>query len=111
MKSVSPFLLLAGLAGSLSVKAQPAVDGPAKPSRLGLCVSCHGADGRSSTPGTPHLAGQDQTYLLLAMQQYRDGGRAHAPMRSIINAVPRAELEQLAAYYAALPAQGAEPAP
>lgn len=99
------------MVGASTVKAQPPADGSAKPGRLGLCVACHGADGRSTTPGTPHLAGQDETYLLRAMQQYRDGGREHAPMRSIINAVPRAELAQLAAYYAALPAQGAEPAP
>jgi cytochrome c553 len=110
MKIVSPLFLLAGMLGSPTVKAQPAGEAPPKPSRLGLCVACHGVDGRSTTPGTPHLAGQDQTYLRLAMQQYRDGGRDHATMRSILNAVPRAELDQLAAYYAALPAQGKESA-
>lgn len=35
------------------------------PRAIGMCASCHGPTGRSALKGTPHIAGQDEEYLVL----------------------------------------------
>jgi cytochrome c553 len=77
---------------------------PAKPARLGLCASCHGESGRALMKGTPHLAGQDLDYLKSALAAYRSGARDVAVMRAAVGALSLAELDDLAAWYAAQPA-------
>jgi cytochrome c553 len=38
------------------------------------CFNCHGSNGKSST-AIPSLAGQDKTYFVTAMKDFRDGKR------------------------------------
>lgn len=38
-----------------------------------LCAECHEQEGRHQDRDTPRIAGQAPQYLLLSMQQYRDG--------------------------------------
>lgn len=71
------------------------------PPSLGMCASCHGPTGRSALRGTPHIAGQDEEYLILAMLQYRDGYRPHAAMRAVIGSLSEREIRELARWYAA----------
>jgi cytochrome c553 len=73
---------------------------PARPVKLGQCVACHGDNGRSRIPGTPHLAGQDGTYLGNALRAYRSGQRQAAPMNSIANTLQPADIAALAKWYA-----------
>lgn len=87
------------LAGVLCV---PALAAP-RPAKLGLCVACHGDDGVSRAPGTPHLAGQDRIYLARALGDYRGGKRQHVPMTSLANALQPADIEAMAAWYASQP--------
>lgn len=79
---------------------------PAKPAKLGQCVACHGEDGRSRIPGTPHLAGQDETYLVAAMAAYRSGTRRAVPMNSIANTLQPRDVATLARWYARQAAGG-----
>ena len=78
-----------------------AAQAPEKPARLGLCASCHGERGRAIMKGTPHLAGQDLDYLKTALAAYRSGARDVAVMRAAVGALSVAELDALAAWYAA----------
>ncbi|HEX5755354.1 MAG TPA: cytochrome C, partial [Arenimonas sp.] len=55
------FALAALFAMPMDASAVPASQ--EKPAKLGLCVACHGVDGRSRAPGTPHINGQDRLYL------------------------------------------------
>jgi cytochrome c553 len=71
------------------------------------CKSCHGLDGKGVAPGIPHLAGQSEAYLQLALREYREGKRHHAVLRTIARGTPEADLHNVAAYYASL----APPAP
>ena len=89
-------------AAAAAAAASPA--GPVeRPAKLGLCTACHGDDGTSRTPGTPHLGGQDRLYLERALADYRSGKRQHVPMTSLANALQPADIEALAAWYAAQP--------
>ncbi len=76
---------------------------PAAPAKLGLCTACHGVDGTSRTPGTPHLGGQDRQYLERALSDYRSGKRQHVPMTSLANTLQPRDIQALAAWYAAQP--------
>ncbi len=67
------------------------------------CVPCHGRDGITRDAEVPHLAGQNERYLLLQMQAFRTGARKHGEMRYITRHMEPAELAALAAYFAALP--------
>jgi cytochrome c553 len=77
-----------------------------EPAQLGLCVACHGEDGRALQPGTPHLGGQDEAYLRASLQAYRDGSRKAVAMNAISNALQPDDIDALAAWYAAQPGFG-----
>lgn len=79
---------------------------PARPAKLGQCVACHGDNGRSRIPGTPHLAGQDERYLVQALSAYRNGDRRAAPMNSIANTLQPRDIAALARWYSTQPAGG-----
>ena len=76
---------------------------PPEPAQLGLCVACHGENGTARQPGTPHLGGQDEAYLLLAINAYRDGSRKAVAMNAISNALQPDDIAALARWYAAQP--------
>ena len=99
--SFLPAMLLA-IAAGVGAPAQAAapVAAPAKPAKLGLCASCHGEDGRSRTPGTPHLAGQDEAYLRKALTDYRTGARKAAPMNAMAGTLQAKDIQALARWYA-----------
>jgi cytochrome c553 len=92
-----PIALTAAL---LAAGSAPSASTPAK---LGLCVGCHGRDGRATLPGYPHLNGQDAEYLYQQLLAYKQGNRRHGPMQAVVGALSAAELRELAQYYAAQP--------
>ena len=47
------------------------------------CKGCHGLDGKGAAPRIPHLAAQRESYLLAALQAYKEGKRTHAALRDI----------------------------
>ncbi|MHB8668335.1 MAG: c-type cytochrome [Burkholderiales bacterium] len=63
------------------------------------CAKCHGADGNSTIPGTPSLAGQQPHYLVDAIQEYHRGDRSIDPMRSSLRESDNLKLESLALYF------------
>lgn len=90
-------------ATSLLVAADAFAEPVARPARLGLCVACHGEDGFALTAGTPHIAGQDETYLVAALGQYRSGERKSAQMRAASGALSNNDIAALSRWYAAQP--------
>jgi cytochrome c553 len=65
------------------------------------CAACHGADGNSTTTGTPSLAGQQPIYLLAALAEYHRGDRSPPVLQAMLRRADAVELESLALYYAA----------
>jgi cytochrome c553 len=72
--------------------------------RVQACANCHGPDGIGSPP-VPYLAGQQQAYLLGALQEWKDGARQSDPsgqMPRIGAQLGDADMKALAQYFAAL---------
>jgi cytochrome c553 len=72
------------------------------------CGGCHGAQGVSTDASTPSLAGQNPQYLVSAIKAYRDRSRHHDVMRDDNT---DAEIQNIAAYYAAQGSRAAEGGP
>ncbi len=66
------------------------------------CVACHGANGISSLPTWPTLAGQHEDYLEHALNQYRDGTRVDAVMQAQAALITEQDVAKLARYFARL---------
>ncbi|MFN7087993.1 MAG: c-type cytochrome [Burkholderiales bacterium] len=67
------------------------------------CKGCHGLDGKGIAPAIPHLAAQQESYLLAALQAYKEGKRSHAALKDLMANMSEADLRNVAAYYAGLP--------
>ena len=66
------------------------------------CAVCHGPNGLSMQPNAPHLAGQPEIYLVEQLKNYRSGKRSHDVMSVIAKPLTDAEIQNLAAWYAAM---------
>ncbi|MFZ5524122.1 MAG: c-type cytochrome [Pseudomonadota bacterium] len=92
---------VAGYFASLkAVKPDTALPLPPQLSIARKCSRCHGESGRSSIPGIPSLAGQSETYLLLAIKEYQDGTRKQHTMNAMSDVLSLVEMKAIAAYYA-----------
>jgi cytochrome c553 len=65
----------------------------------GRCVSCHGANGVSTNPVYPNLAGQKAAYLLKQMRDFQNGKRADPVMSAMVKGLTEADMDTLANYY------------
>ena len=68
-----------------------------------VCIACHNADGNSSIPINPKLAGQHPEYLLKQMKNFKgDGGkppeRVNPIMNGMIAAYNEDQMRDIAAY-------------
>lgn len=85
--------------------ASAAGDAEAGKAKSAVCASCHGADGMALMPIYPNLAGQNEEYLVSALQAYRSkerqGGNA-ALMHAMAANLSDEDINNLAAYYASL---------
>jgi cytochrome c553 len=80
--------------------ARPASAVAAGKEKASVCASCHGADGISRNPAWPHLAGQQEGYLVSALKAYRAGARTDALMAGLVKNLSDTDIAQLAAHYA-----------
>ncbi len=68
------------------------------------CAACHGVTGKASNTLYPNLAGQNEAYLALALQDYKKGSRTGGQagiMQAFTSALSEQDIDDLAAYYAA----------
>ena len=66
------------------------------------CQACHGLDGLAKIPGAPHIAGQVEEYLVKSLTDYKTGSRKHEMMSVVMQNIGQQDIENLAAYYAAI---------
>jgi len=95
--SLAAALALAALSGTAAAAGDPSA-GKAK---IGTCMACHGNNGKGTTPEYPNLCGQNEKYLVSAIKAYKDGSRNNAIMKPMAAMLADADVENVAAYYAA----------
>ena len=79
-----------------------------------MCDACHGQNGVPADPKTiPIIWGQQQSYLVKQLRDYRNGERDNPIMSPIAKGLAQEDLRKIAAYFAAKswPAQRAAAAP
>ena len=64
------------------------------------CAACHGADGNSTNPLFPNLAGQNPDYLYGQLRAFKSGGRQSRIMSPIVADLSAANMADVASYYA-----------
>ena len=92
------FVLLALAATS---PLQAADDPRAEEIVQGKCFICHGADGESSSPVFPRLAGQHATYVARQLADYKSGKRKNSTMQPMVEDLSAADFKLLGAYFEA----------
>ena len=63
------------------------------------CAGCHGADGNSTSPDFPRLAGQHADYIESALGQYKSGKRKNPIMAGMAKNLSKQDVADLAAYF------------
>ena len=67
------------------------------------CAACHGTYGYSNDSAFPGLAGMDHQVFVREMKRFRSKDRPSSIMSHIADGYNDAELERMAAFFAALP--------
>ena len=105
MKTV--LMLTLALAGvTFAAQAQEIKGDAARGAALNAtCIGCHGISGyQASFPEVyrvPAISGQNDKYIVAALNAYKKGDRKHATMRAIVASLSEQDIADLAAYYAA----------
>ena len=66
------------------------------------CAVCHGLDGLAKIAEAPNLAGQNEQYLIAQLSAFKAGDRKNEMMSIVIQQLSTDDIENLAAYYAAI---------
>ena len=83
--------------GQYAVAGGFAVAGKAKAI---VCSACHGADGNSTNPVWPKLAGQHAAYVVKQLKAFKSGARKDPVMQGMAAPLSEQDMENLAAWYA-----------
>ena len=91
---------LVATVGTLGAAGQP--DPNLARNLAATCANCHGTDGRSvAGAGNESLAGTDKDTLMQKLRDFRSGTRPATIMHQISRGYTEAQLELIAAYFAA----------
>lgn len=71
----------------------------------GKCFLCHGAEGESSSPVFPRLAGQHAAYVARQLADYKSGRRKSSAMQPMVDDLSAADFEALGQYFESRPVQ------
>jgi sulfide dehydrogenase cytochrome subunit len=94
---------------ALSFAAWPAAQAQTKEavyvrSLAATCANCHGTQGKPvDGAAIPGLAGMPPQYLVTQMQAFKTGARPATIMHQLAKGYSDAQIQQLAAYFAAQP--------
>ena len=94
-----PFVLAAAIALPFTAMAQ-AADPNLGRNLAGSCTNCHSATGKSAT-GIPPIGGQPKELMLNTLKEFKAGKRAATIMHQHAKGYTDAQLELIAAYFAA----------
>lgn len=103
---VTLFALGALMLMTFAVRAQSLIAGSADAgeAKALTCTACHGAQGNSSIPTWPNIAGQNASYILAQLQAFKNGSRQDPMMSSQAMMLSDDDMANLAVYFESLPA-------
>lgn len=94
-------LLTLSLLGSFTLTAQAGGDAAAgQIIATEKCAACHTADGNSTNPQYPRLAGQYADYLAHALSEYKAGARTNPIMAGFAAGLSEQDQKDVAAWFA-----------
>ncbi|QXZ09490.1 cytochrome c4 [Comamonas sp. Y33R10-2] len=89
-----------GMANAEAVKG----DAKAGEGKIAMCIGCHGISGyQASFPEVykvPMIGGQNEAYIVSALNAYKKGERKHPSMRGIADPLTDQDIADVAAFYA-----------
>jgi cytochrome c553 len=71
----------------------------------GKCFICHGADGESSSPVFPRLAGQHASYVARQLADYKSGKRKNDTMQAMVSDLSADDMRLLGMYFESKPSR------
>jgi cytochrome c553 len=83
--------------------AAAAQDTTAGRTKAAVCAACHGADGNSTLPLYPALAGQTARYISIQLRDFQEGRRTDSLMTPMAKNLSRQDMYDVAAYFSAQP--------
>ncbi|MDA1370899.1 MAG: c-type cytochrome [Proteobacteria bacterium] len=87
-------------------------DAAAGQAKSALCATCHGNDGNSELAVNPKLAGQNASYMVKQLIDFKSGVRPSPTMAAMVLSLSDQDMQDIAAWYASqqVTLGGAEPA-
>ena len=87
---------------TISLAIAPAHAADDMEAKAQVCAACHGAKGVPTDPKTiPVIWGQQESYLMKQLRDFRNGERPSAIMAPIATGLAEDDLRKIAAYFAA----------
>jgi cytochrome c553 len=94
-------ILISTLVGLIAAPAALAQgDAAAGQAKSALCATCHGADGNSQLAMNPKLAGQNASYLVKQLQDFKSGARPSATMSAMVLSLSEQDMLDISAWFA-----------
>ena len=91
-----------GVGSAIAVAIAPAHAADEIEAKAQPCAACHGANGVPTDPKTiPVIWGQEQSYLMKQLRDFRNGERESAVMSPIAKGLAEDDLRKIAVYFAA----------
>jgi cytochrome c553 len=108
MAQVMGLVRVSALAAAMAVAFTCSAQDKAQSIANQVCASCHGADGNSTAPANPKIAGQGVDYLHKQLRDFKaaDGKkplRESPIMNGMVANLSEADMKGLAAYYSGQP--------
>lgn len=91
--------ILAAVALGFSLPAHANGDYEAGKAKSTTCAACHGADGNSTVPSFPKLAGQQRDYLYHSLKAYKSGKRKNPIMAGQVQNLSDTDMLDLTKYF------------
>ncbi|HEY9100374.1 MAG TPA: cytochrome c [Thiobacillus sp.] len=91
--------ILTVVALGLSVQAHAKGNYEAGKAKSTTCAACHGAEGVSTVPSFPTLAGQHRDYIYHSLKDYKSGKRTNPIMAGQVQTLSDADMLDLALFF------------
>jgi cytochrome c553 len=95
----------------INTSALPAGNPEAGATKATVCAACHGANGNSTNPEWPSLAGLGADYIADQLKNFKDGKRANPVMMPMASSLSPDDMADIGAYFNSLPNTGLEADP